>query len=175
MRIRSAAVAAAAAASALGTLLVATPAQAVDTYNVTINIADGYCLDIPNSHAVSNQVVQQWPCNGTDAQRWNILDFGASHFKIQSAAWPNYCLNNWSSGNTTGDYIKLYNCSSADSAFNTIGTDGGSNYIRFQPMRATSNCVNMWGGQVQGAVARLYPCSDDGPNARFRLWKSGEI
>ncbi|MCC0097479.1 MULTISPECIES: RICIN domain-containing protein [Streptomyces] len=174
MRIRTAA-AAALAAAAFGTVLSAVPAQAADRKDVTINIADGYCLDIPNSNAFNGQVVQQWQCNGTNAQRWNILDFGASHFKIQSVAWPQFCLNNWSGGNTQGDYIKLYNnCDSPDAAFNIVGTDFG-NYIRFQPMKATSNCVNMWGGQVQGAVARLYPCSDDGPNARFRLWKTGGI
>ncbi|MFD7540221.1 RICIN domain-containing protein [Streptomyces sp. NPDC059819] len=177
MRIRTAVVASAAAtAAALGTLATAAPAQAASKYNVTINIADGYCLDIPNSNAFNGQVVQQWPCNGTNAQQWNIVDFGASHFKIQSAASPSFCLNNWSGGNTTGDYIKLFNnCDSADAAFNTVGNDGGGNYIRFQPMKATSACVNMWGGQAQGAVARLYPCTDDGPNARFRLWMSGTI
>ncbi|MFD9791515.1 RICIN domain-containing protein [Streptomyces sp. NPDC059070] len=176
MRIRSSAVAAFALAASLGTLLTTAPAQAAPKPDVTINIADGYCLDIPNGDVFNGQVVQQWPCNGSNAQRWNILDAGASHFKIQSVASPDYCLNNWSGNNNTGNYIKLFkNCDSADAAFNTIGNDGGSNYIRFQPMHATSNCVNMWGGQTQGAVARLYPCKEDAPNARFRLWMSGTV
>ncbi|MFK0235714.1 RICIN domain-containing protein [Streptomyces vinaceus] len=175
MRIRSAAVASiAASAAALATLMTAVPAQAVSKYNTTINIADGYCLDIPNSDAHSGQVVQQWRCNGTNAQQWNIVDSGSHYFKLQSAAWPNYCLNNWSGRDTEGDYMKLYNCDSVDSNFNTVGVDFG-NYIKFQPMKSKSNCVNMWGGQTEGAQMRLFRCSDDGPNAHFRLWKSGGI
>lgn len=160
-----------AAASVVGLGLAAGPAQATDMYGISINIADGFCLDIPNSSPSNGQVVQQYWCNGTNAQKWNVFSVGSHYFKIQSAAWPGYCLNNWSSGGATGDYIKLYNCDSTDDLFNTVGTNE-SNYEQFQPKNASSTCANMWGGQAVGSVMRLYPCSDTGPNAKFRLYQS---
>lgn len=138
-------------------------------YNISINIADAFCLDIPNSNPYNGHVVQQWTCNDSNAQKWNVLDSGSHYFKVQSAAWPQFCLNNWSGGGAQGDYIKLDNCDSVDSNFNTVGADFG-NYWQFQPMKASANCLNMYGGQAPGAVMRLFPCSDTGPNSRFRLY-----
>lgn len=170
MRKRTAA-AITAAAAILGTFLTAGQAQAAVRYSETIYISDSLCLDIPNSNPYYGQVVQQWSCNGTNAQLWNVIDVGSHYFMIQSAAWPDYCLNNWSGGGATGDYIKLYNCNSQDDNFNTVGAAFG-NYWAFQPMAASSNCVNMWGGQAEGNVMRLYQCTDaaTSPNEYFRLW-----
>ncbi|WP_328786809.1 RICIN domain-containing protein [Streptomyces sp. NBC_00273] len=167
MRMRTAALATMAAAT-LGTVLVAAPAQAVTQNDITINISDGLCLDIPQSNPYNGQVVQQWWCNGTNAQKWNRVDAGAHYFKIQSAAWPQFCLNNWTSGGAVGAEIKLYKCDSNDSAFNIVGVDFG-NYYQFQPRAASKNCSTMT-GQNAGDPMRLAPCSDNGSNSRFRLF-----
>lgn len=162
------AVMAAAAAAVLSTGLLAGPAQAADHTNIAIYISDSLCLDIPNSSPSNGADVQQYWCNGTNAQQWNVLDAGSHYFKIQSAAWPQYCLNNWSGGDGNGDYIKLYNCDSQDDLFNTVGADQ-SDYWEFQPMKASANCANMWGNQNPGDVMRLSPCWPH-PNALFRLF-----
>jgi hypothetical protein len=170
MRKRTAAMATAAAA-VLSTGLFAGPAQAADRYNMTIYISDGYCLDIPNSSPSDGAVVQQWDCNGTNAQQWNVVYQGSHYFEIQSAAWPQFCLNNWNSGGANGDPIKLFNCSSLDRLFNTVGVDQ-SNYWEFQPKNASANCVNMWiNNQIPrpGDVMRLSPCKPN-PTQIFRLF-----
>lgn len=140
-------------------------------YGIAIHISDGLCLDIPNGNAYNGQVVQQYWCNSTPAQQWDVFSYGSHYFKIRSATWPDYCLNNWSSGGATGDYIKLYNCDSNDALFNVVGP-APSNYEQFQPMNASSTCANMWGGQAVGNVMRLYSCGDTGPNSQFRLYQA---
>ncbi|MFB8183423.1 RICIN domain-containing protein [Streptomyces sp. NPDC055966] len=169
MRKRIAAITTA-AATVVGLGLAASPAQAVDRYNFSINIADGLCLDILHSSPSTGATVQQWWCNGTDAQQWNVLDAGSHYFKIQSASWPQYCLNNWNGGGAAGGPVKLYNCDSTDDLFNTVGADP-SNYEQFQPKAASSTCENMSGGQDLGNIMRLAPCSDTGPHAQFRLYR----
>lgn len=172
MRKRIAAVVTAIVAFA-GLGLAAGPAQAADRYGIEINIGNGLCLDIPNNDAHSGQAVQQYYCNGSNAQDWNVIHVGSTYFKIQSNSHRAYCLNNWESTGATGNNIKLYTCDSGgdDFLFNKVG-DGTSLYqfFQFQPKAAGANCVNMWGGDQLHAVARLYPCSDNQTNSYFDLW-----
>ncbi|MFV5998584.1 RICIN domain-containing protein [Streptomyces sp. NPDC056231] len=159
MRIRTAA-ASTLTAAALGIGLTAAPAEAAFRTNIEIDLADGFCLDVPNSNFSNGVTVQEWTCNHTNAQKWNLVFQGSHYFQIQSAAAPSLCLNNWSSGGAKGDYIKLYSCSSGDSLFNEVGPEGGwNNYFEFQPKNASANCVTAWGGSAQGHQMRLDSCS----------------
>ncbi|WP_406058957.1 RICIN domain-containing protein [Streptomyces sp. NBC_01077] len=170
MRKRFAAIFTAATAVA-GLGLSTAPAQAASVYNIEINIGNGYCLDIPNSQAYPGQFVQQWYCNGTDAQKWNVVDAGSQYFKVQSKAWPQYCLNNFESTAASGGHIKLYDCNDpTDSLFNRKGVESFDHLWKFQPKLAATTCVNMWGGDQVGAVARLFDCNDEKTNSYFDLW-----
>lgn len=168
MRIRNG-VMATLAAAALGIVLTAAPAQAADRYNIEVDLADGYCLDVPNSNFSNGVTVQEWTCNHTNAQKWNVVYVSSQYFQVQVAAKPGLCLNNWSSGGAKGDYIKLYSCSSTDSWFNQVGS-GWNDYFQFQPKAAAANCVTSWGGSGQGRQMRLDACSNRGYNSYFDLW-----
>ena len=153
-------------------LVAAGPAQAADRANIEITIGNGLCLDVPNSQAYSGQYVQQWYCNGTGAQKWNVIHDGSWYFKIQSTLNPALCLNNWEHTAASGGHIKLYDCndSTGDSLFNTKGVENSNGFWKFQPKLAVTTCVNVWGGDQVGNVARLFDCNNEKSNSRFDIW-----
>ncbi|WP_042432290.1 RICIN domain-containing protein [Streptacidiphilus anmyonensis] len=130
-----------------------------------IKFGNGLCLDVPGSHFTDGAQLQFWGCNGTQAQQWWIWQEDSTHFEIQ-AAWSDdpqkrvMCVNNWEGGDTTGNHMALYPCSAGsanDTYFNWVFKGNG---LQVQPKVASINCINSWGGLVQGAQARLYPCAD---------------
>ncbi|MGW8767034.1 RICIN domain-containing protein [Streptomyces sp. NPDC055815] len=171
MRTRTAAFAMATlAAAALGSFATAAPAQAADRYNIEIDLADGKCLDVPESNFSNGVDVQEWSCNGTNAQRWDVVYVSGQYFQVRVHAKPGLCLNNWNSGGAKSDPIKLYPCnSSTDSWFNQVGS-GWNNYFQFQPKNAASTCVTAWGGTAQGARMKLDTCSNNSYGSYFDLW-----
>ncbi|MET7728688.1 RICIN domain-containing protein [Streptomyces mirabilis] len=120
----------------------------------------------------SGQAVQQWGCNGTDAQVWEITAVDATHFKIHSSIHYSLCLNNWEGGDQTGNHIVLYNCdvTDGDGQFNLVNYNGSTwPLYELQPKSAAKNCVNMWGGDAWGNQARLYPCINGASNETINL------
>jgi hypothetical protein len=115
-------------------------------------------LDVPNFHFSSGVVLQEWTCNHTNAQKWNVLDVSSAYFQVQSAARPDLCLNNWFSGGAKGDYIKRYSCSSVGSRFNIIGGNtwdhSWNGYNQFQPKAASV---------MRHRLGRLSPRPPDAP------------
>ncbi|MDJ0347599.1 RICIN domain-containing protein [Streptomyces sp. H10-C2] len=144
------------------TCLVTSPSAHALSGVVQIKFDNGLCLDVPNADAHSMQYVQQWGCNGTNAQQWKIINIDPTHFKIQSTISPYLCLNNWQGGDKTGNDIVLYACvNDGDGQFNIVNNNGNTWPIdRLQPKSAATNCVNMWGGDQWGNHARLYPCNN---------------
>jgi uncharacterized protein YebE (UPF0316 family) len=78
---------------------------------------NGYVLDVPNSKAESGVLVQLWPPNGTDAQRWNIdnLEINtavpsskAAAVYIKSKIDANFTLDVCSSVNKPGTQVQLW-------------------------------------------------------------------
>ncbi|MGW4701477.1 RICIN domain-containing protein [Streptomyces sp. NPDC004285] len=171
MRLRTTALAmTTVAAAALGTFATAGPAQAADFYNIEIDLADGKCLDVPNANFSNGVDVQEWSCNGTNAQRWDVVYVSSQYFQVRVHANPSLCLNNWNSRGTKGDPIKLYACnSSTDSWFNQVGS-GWNDYFQFQPKNASSTCVTAWGGTAQGAKMKLDTCDNRSYGSYFDLW-----
>jgi len=157
------------AAAALGTVLIAAPAQAVDHSNIEIDLADGMCLDVPASNFSSGVQVQEWTCNHTGAQKWNLVYVSSHYFQVQAAAKSSLCLNNWTSSAPRGGEIRLYPCSSTDSWFNQVDPDWNG-YYRFQPKNASANCVTAWGGTGQGNKMKLDTCSNRGLNSYFDIY-----
>ena len=171
MRIRTVAAAMTmVAAAALGSFATAAPAQAADRYNIEIDLADGKCLDVPNSDFRDRAEVQEWSCNGTTAQRWDVVYVSSKYFQVRAHANPSLCLNNWNGKGAKGDPIMLHPCNTSDDSwFNQVGS-GWNDYFQFQPIDAASTCVTAWGGTAQGAKMRLDTCSNNSYGSYFDLW-----
>ncbi|KOU47740.1 hypothetical protein ADK54_12660 [Streptomyces sp. WM6378] len=148
-----------AATGLMATGLTASPASALPSDGgVPIKLQDNLCLDIPGGHAVIGAQIQQWGCNGSDAQRWNFVHVDSTHFLVQSSLDTNLCINNWEGGDKTGNHIKLYNCANTgDGSFNWVHRGNGT---QMQPRSAATNCLDAWSGTGQGNEIRLYPCTD---------------
>ncbi|WP_042387350.1 RICIN domain-containing protein [Streptacidiphilus melanogenes] len=146
-------------AALLATGLGANPASALPS-SATSPIAfnNDLCMDVPNSNAVVGQQLQQWTCNGTDAQMWTTTWVDATHFQVHSGLNYNLCMNNWEGGDNTGNHIALYNCETTpDGLFNYVSTGSGT---QIQPKSAWHTCVNGWGGDAAGNQLRLFTCQD---------------
>ncbi|MEZ0095908.1 RICIN domain-containing protein [Streptacidiphilus sp. EB129] len=144
-------------AALIATGLAASPASAANSTS-PLGFANDLCLDVPNSNAVVGQQVQQWTCNGTEAQMWTTYWVDSTHFQVHSGLNYNLCLNNWEGGDTVGNHIKLYNCETTpDGLFNWVHTGSGT---QIQPQSAWHTCVNGWGGDAPGNEMRLYTCQD---------------
>ncbi|MGH3805018.1 MAG: RICIN domain-containing protein [Pseudonocardiaceae bacterium] len=145
-------------AALMVTGLAAGPASAETGYH-PIEMYNHLCWDVPNSNAYSGAQVQQWGCNGTDAQRWLVHKVDATHYEIRNYLNQNLCLNNWEGGDTVGNHIKLYACgeSNPDRVFNQVHT---GSHTQLQPKSAWKTCVSGWGGDAWGNELRLFTCKD---------------
>jgi hypothetical protein len=65
-----------------------------------------YCLDSLGGHHYNGSLVEVYPCNGDNAQKWTIGPSG----QLQSVGSPGYCADdtNWGTGN--GSQIQLWQC-----------------------------------------------------------------
>ncbi|MEU6274930.1 ricin-type beta-trefoil lectin domain protein [Streptomyces populi] len=147
------------AAALICTGLAAAPADAVGSEGGSqLKLQDNLCLDIPGGKVFDSAQIQQWACNGTRAQMWNIFYVDSTHFLIQSAIENQFCLNNWEGGDRTGNHLRLHACAnSADGSFNWVHKGRGT---QIQPRGASANCLDAWSGTGQGNEIRLYPCTD---------------
>jgi len=114
----------AAVALSLGAALaVAHPAKA-DNYlgfREYVNGASNLCLDDQYSQQYDGAEVQQWGCNGTDAQAWNY-DFTTGALALPGlAGQPNYCLDG--GANQPGTRVQLWSCNgTADQAWEYVNS-----------------------------------------------------
>ncbi|WP_405859140.1 RICIN domain-containing protein [Streptomyces sp. NBC_00090] len=137
--------------------------------NIEINLADGKCLDVPGSNFSSGVLVQEYSCNGTTAQKWDIVYVTSKYFQVRSAGNRNLCLNNWTGTAKEGGDIRLHTCASTDSWFNQVDPDWNG-YLRFQPKVALATCVTAAGGPAQSAPMRLGLCGGASYSSYFDLF-----
>ncbi|MDJ0347101.1 RICIN domain-containing protein [Streptomyces sp. H10-C2] len=161
MRKRLVALAAVAAPLAALTLGVAPAHAATNWYGDVVEFSSGfsnYCLDIPNNQAFNGQHLQAWGCNGTDAQKWNVIYTDSYHFELQSKSNTSLCATNWQGGDVVGNDIRLGSCTrDADSTWNSVHY---GSHMQIQPKSALNTCLNIWGGLTTGNPAKLYNCGD---------------
>lgn len=169
MNKRTAAVGAAAASLVALAGALSTAQAMPTTYNVALRMGTGMCLDIPNNEAYEGKQVQQWGCNGTDAQKWNLITMGSQYFEIQSASHPKMCLNNWNGHDNLRDPIALHACASGspDNLWNVYNNEAAN--VQFQPKAARYNCLDMQGGTNWGDKAILWTCTD-APGENVTWW-----
>ncbi|MFI9366838.1 RICIN domain-containing protein [Kitasatospora sp. NPDC053057] len=142
---RTAAIALSTAALLAGGLATATTASANTGWGSIQFDAPGLngatsCYDVPNANAYSGAQVQNWGCNGTDAQQWQLEYVDSYHFKVHSGLNYNLCLNNWEGGDTRGNHVKLYSCGSNDSVWNWVSFSNGD--VGLQPKISSDNCAD---------------------------------
>lgn len=126
------------------------------------NTASGLVLDVQNGQAGNGAVVQQYPSNGTDAQRWFLRDAGNGYY-IQSAL-GNWVLDVSGAATSDGTPITLYSPNGSDAQkFMVAGT---KEVPVDTPQRISSGIddtmvVDLSGASASnGASIQLYPWNE---------------
>jgi hypothetical protein len=83
----------------LGALLVPTPAQAADRYNVEIsNLSSGLRMDVMWASTAPYQGVFLWPNNTSASQEFDLLDSGGGYFRIRARHSGQCLMLDWRGG-----------------------------------------------------------------------------
>jgi hypothetical protein len=139
---------------------------AVATFRIGTVVADK-CVDVSNGDPFDGTNVQQWTCNGTDAQRWRFKDLGRGVFEIRSAV-SDECLDVSGAGTGSGTNVQTWTCNGTDAQHWSLGGSGGGQYTLL-PNLGASTCLDVSNaGTDDGTNIQEWTCN--GTNAQlFRV------
>jgi hypothetical protein len=127
--------------------------------------ASGKCLDIAAAGTANGTNIQQWTCNGTPAQRFELQKLTANSYRLVDAL-ARKCVDVNRSGAVDGTNIQLWACNGSGAQSFRI-EDVGNGYS--QLVNTNSNkCVDVAGSQLaDGTNVQLWTCNGTGAQA----WK----
>jgi hypothetical protein len=133
-------------------LLGATPAAAQlanGPYKIT-NKNSAKCVDAANAGTANGTIVQQFTCNATNAQVWQLVATDSGYYKILS---QNNTAQGWdvnAAGTTDGTKIQLWaNASATNQQFQTVAETGGYYHL---VARHDGKCVDVAGSSTADSV-----------------------
>ncbi len=131
-------------------------------YNV-VNVNSGKCVDARAAGTANGTVVQQYTCNGTTAQSWELMATSGGYYQVGN-------------DNAPSEVWDVTNVSTADSAPIQLWTYGGGNNQQWQPVanadgsyhfvnRNSGKCLDTPGASTADSVQlEQYACN--GTNAQ---------
>lgn len=107
--------------------------QLVATGGSTAPVADGrylmrvshsnLCLDVPNSSTANGTNLQQYSCNGTAAQQFDVTYIGGSRYEVRNVN-SGRCVDLYSAWTVNGTAVQQYDCNQTDAQRWTINGVG---------------------------------------------------
>lgn len=113
--------------------------------------ADGegiYCLDVSGGVVANGTKVQLWQCNGTPAQKWQMVN-GVLHSGLNY----NYCLDISGGNLSSGTNLWLWPCNGTAAQnfiYNSFGNNGFQSFGNFQVANNPSLYVDFAAGSQSG-------------------------
>jgi hypothetical protein len=160
-------------AACMGDVTDEDPSQAAVESNVTtspttlVRKGSGKCLDVSGSSTANGAKIQQWGCNGTNAQSFTLEDRGGGAYRVRNAS-SNKCLDVTDGGTSDGTKVQQYTCSSSSNQKFRV-EDLGGGYSRLVNTRS-SKCLDVNGASPDdGAQVQIWSCN--GTDAQS--WKLG--
>ncbi|SEU01780.1 Metallo-peptidase family M12 [Stigmatella erecta] len=134
-----------------------TAPQAGGTYQLTA-AHSGKCLDVSNSGTADGSNIQQWDCNGTNAQAFRLETSGAGYRLVNINSGK--CVDVASSGTTDGANIQLYTCNGTNAqAFRLQQRTDGKGYNLANVN--SSKCAEVAGSSTaSGANVQQWSCNN---------------
>ena len=128
-----------------------------DIYNFGALAHPGSCMDARGSGTTDGTQIQEWSCNGTGAQSFELKDDGAGGFYIVNTL-ANKCVDVQGAGTADGTKVQLYDCNQT-AAQTFVTEDAGNGFIYF--VNTNSNkCLDVQGDNpADGTVVQLYDCN----------------
>jgi beta-glucanase (GH16 family) len=134
-----------------------------DIFNFGALAHPGSCMDAQGGGTTDGTQIQEWTCNGTGAQSYELEDAGNGAFTIVSTQ-ANKCVDVQARGTANGTKIQLFDCNGTSAQTFTV-QDAGNGFVNF--INTNSNkCLDVQADNpADGTVVQLYDCN--GTNAQI--------
>jgi hypothetical protein len=142
------------------------------TYTM-VNVFNGKCTDINAASTASGTVVQEYDCNGTGAQSFQVIDEGNGWFKILNTN-SQLALDVISASTSDGTHIQQYADNATDAQRFSITVTDSSDPTAFQIVNKKSGlCIDDtdWGTTDRNPLQQ-WSCSG-ATNQSFRFYPTG--
>lgn len=128
-----------------------------DVYNLGTLAHPGSCMDARSGGTTDGTQIQEYACNGTGAQSYELEDAGGGAFFILNTQ-ANKCVDVQGAGTADGTKIQLYDCNGTG-AQTFVTEDAGSGFVYF--VNTNSNkCLDVQADSPNdGTVVQLYDCN----------------
>lgn len=128
------------------------------TFRITTNTAPGLCLDIDTGNGWDGVNLQQWECNGSDAQRFRFRSRGGNLYEVR-ASISEKCLDVINAGTYDGANIHQWECNDNSSQIWSVESLGAGRY-RFLPQVAVDKCMDVDNsGTSNGTNIQQWECN----------------
>ncbi len=129
------------------------------------------CLDIDAAGTADGTNIQQWSCNGTNAQKFALDDRGGGIFRLVNPS-SGKCVDVAGAGTSNGTNVQLWTCNTSGAqTFRLQNASGGYSQV----VNTKSNkCVDVASGSSSdGANVRIWSCSSSSAAQRWKLEPTG--
>jgi hypothetical protein len=128
-----------------------------DLYNLGTLAHPGSCMDARGGGTTDGTQIQEYACNGSGAQSYELEDAGGGAFFIVNTQ-ANKCVDVQGAGTADGTKIQLYDCNETG-AQTFVTQDAGNGLVYF--VNTNSNkCLDVEGDNPNdGTVVQLYDCN----------------
>lgn len=104
-----------------------TSLSAGESVGTVVNKNSGYCMDVKDNNTASLAAVQQYTCNGTSAQSWNVTKDSDGYYTfIGENSYR--CLDVPNSSTSAGALLQIYDCNDSTAQKFTLTSDGAGYY-----------------------------------------------
>ena len=133
-----------------------------DVYNFGALAHPGSCMDAQSGGTADGTQIQEWTCNGTGAQSYELEDDGSGGFYIVNTQ-ADKCVDVQARGTANGTKIQLYDCNQTPAQTFSV-EDAGGGFVNFVNTNS-GKCLDVAADNpAAGTVVQLYDCN--GTNAQ---------
>lgn len=155
-------------ASCVACLMTLTPAQAANLpsglYTLTV-LHSNLCMDVPNSSLADGIQLQQWACNNTGAQQYNISPTDSGYFKIINVN-SGKAVDVRAASTADGAAVQQYTWNGWYAQHFLFEKNGKGYLIR---NRNSGKCVDLTGWSIDGGALLQQNICSGGTNQTFAL------
>lgn len=128
------------------------------TYQLRVGTADGLCVDVEGGSANDAALVQEYTCNGSAAQRWNVRNVADNVYELVSAA-SGKCLDVQGGSGADGALVQQYTCNGTAAQRWAVDDLGGGAY-RLISQTGGGKCLDVPGASTAVATKlQQYACN----------------
>lgn len=152
-----------------GTATAPPTGKSVDT-NAWFTMAaqvSGQLADARGGNSANGTAVQQYPSNGSNAQKWRFIATDNGFYRIVTALNANQVLDVSGASTADGARVHLWGWGGGNNQ-QWLVVDAGNGYVTLRPRHVTSKCLDVPGGSTATSVQlQIYSCNG---TAAQRFW-----